>query len=97
MILRGSYNVYPREVEEVLYTHPGVREAAVIGVADERLGEEVVAFVAFRPGVSVDSDELIEYTRARLAAFKYPRVVHTLDELPKGPTAKILRRALRSG
>ncbi len=95
MILRGGFNVYPREVEEVLYTHPAVAEAAVIGVPDERLGEEVVAFVACGANATVEPEELIEHCKDRLAAFKYPRQVTVLDTLPKGSTGKILRRALR--
>ena len=97
VILRGGYNVYPREVEEVLYTHPAVTEAAVIGVPDERLGEEVVAFVACREQVVVEPEDLVAHCKRRLAAFKYPRHVRILDSLPKGPTGKILRRALRDG
>ena len=85
-------NVYPREVEEVLYTHPDVLEAAVVGVPDEAMGEEIGAAVALRPGSSTTLDEVQEYVKERIAAYKYPRRVWQLDELPKGPTGKILRR-----
>jgi long-chain acyl-CoA synthetase len=97
LVIRGGYNVYPREIEEVLYTHPAVLEAAVIGKPDERLGEEVVAVVARRPGASVSAEEIIAYTRERLAAYKYPREVRFMAELPKGPSGKILKAALREG
>ena len=94
MIIRGGYNVYPREVEEVLYGHPDVLEAAVVGVTDERLGEEVVAYVVTRPGARLDAGALKEWTRERLAAYKYPRQVVLVDDLPKSPTGKILKREL---
>src|SRR3954453_7627704 len=92
VILRGGYSVYPREVEEVLHEHPAVREAAVFGVADEGLGEGIAA--AVRVEVDADPDELREFVRARLAGYKYPRDVRIVDELPKGPTGKILKREL---
>ena len=90
VILRGGYTVYPREIEEVLSAHPGVREAAVVGVPDDVLGEEVAAFVVGR----VEAAELRAFARERLAAYKYPRRITVLDELPRGPTGKILRDAL---
>ncbi len=95
LVIRGGYNVYPREIEEVLYAHPGILEAAVIGKPDERLGEEVVAVVVRREGSSVSADEIIAYCRGRLAAYKYPREIRFMDELPKGPSGKILKSALR--
>jgi long-chain acyl-CoA synthetase len=95
LVIRGGYNVYPREIEEVLYTHPSVLEAAVIGKPDERLGEEVVAVVALRPGMSATAGEIIAYSRERLAAYKYPREIRFMAELPKGPSGKILKTALR--
>jgi long-chain acyl-CoA synthetase len=95
LIIRGGYNVYPREVEEVLYAHPAVLEAAVIGVPHESHGEEVKAVVVRRPGASLDAEGVIAFCRERLAAYKYPRVVEFRDELPKGPTGKILKRELR--
>jgi len=97
LVIRGGYNVYPREIEEVLYAHPSILEAAVIGKPDERLGEEVVAVVALREGASVSAEEIIAYTRERLAAYKYPREIRFMEELPKGPSGKILKAALRDG
>jgi long-chain acyl-CoA synthetase len=97
LVIRGGYNVYPREIEEVLYAHPGVLEAAVIGKPDERLGEEVVAVVALREGASTSADDIIAYCRERLAAYKYPREIRFMAELPKGPSGKILKAALRDG
>ena len=97
LVIRGGYNVYPREIEEVLYAHPGILEAAVIGKPDERLGEEVVAVVALRSGASVTAEEIIAYCRERLAAYKYPREIRFMAELPKGPSGKILKAALRDG
>ena len=84
LVIRGGYNVYPREIEEVLYAHPAILEAAVIGKPDERLGEEVVAVVALREGASASAEEIIAYSRERLAAYKYPREIRFMAELPKG-------------
>lgn len=95
MILRGGFNVYPREVEEVLYEHPDVVEAAVIGVPHESHGEEVKAVVALGKDAKVSPDELKTFCKDRLAAYKYPRIVEIIDALPKGPTGKILKRELR--
>jgi long-chain acyl-CoA synthetase len=95
MILHGGYNVYPREVEEVLYEHPAVAEAAVVGVPDETYGENVAAAVALRPGTTATEEELIAFVADRLAAYKKPRHVWFMDELPKGPTGKILRREVK--
>ncbi len=95
MILRGGFNVYPREVEEVLYAHEAVVEAAVIGVPHESHGEEVKAVVALAPDKSCTEGEIIAFCKERLAAYKYPRTVEFLPELPKGPTGKILKRELR--
>ncbi|WP_028647466.1 long-chain fatty acid--CoA ligase [Nocardiopsis sp. CNT312] len=94
MIIRGGYNVYPREVEEVLYEHPAVAEAAVVGVPHAELGEEVGAMVAFKPGEDATPEELRDFVKARVAAYKYPRLVVTTDALPKGPTGKILKRSI---
>jgi long-chain acyl-CoA synthetase len=94
LIIRGGYNVYPREIEEVLYEHPAVREAAVVGVPHPELGEEVGAAVALKPGAEVDEVGLRDFVKAQLAAYKYPRHVWFVDELPKGPTGKILKRAI---
>jgi long-chain acyl-CoA synthetase len=94
MIIRGGFNVYPREVEEVLYEHPDVIEAAVLGVPHPTHGEEVAAAVALRPGSSVSADELRAYVKERVAPYKYPRLVWFVDALPKGGTGKILKRAI---
>ncbi|WP_431924891.1 class I adenylate-forming enzyme family protein [Amycolatopsis tucumanensis] len=91
----GGYKVWPREVEDVLYEHEAVREAAVVGVPDEYRGETVKAFVSLRPGFAVTADELISFCRERMAAYKYPRQVEFLEELPKTVSGKLLRRALR--
>ncbi|WP_028659904.1 class I adenylate-forming enzyme family protein [Nocardioides insulae] len=94
LIIRGGYNVYPREVEEVLFSHPGVREAAVIGVPDERLGEEIAAVVAPIPGEVIDPAELRAWLTEQLAAYKIPRVYEFVEALPKGATGKILKRGI---
>jgi long-chain acyl-CoA synthetase len=94
MIIRGGYNVYPREVEEVLYEHPAVREAAVVGVPDDEWGEEIGAAVALRLDAEATEDELRDFVRERVAAYKYPRRVWFVDDLPKGPTGKILKREI---
>ncbi len=95
LIIRGGYNVYPREVEEVLYEHPCVAEAAVIGIKHVELGEEVGAAVALKRGMHADADELKAFVRDRLAAYKYPREIWLVDSVPKGPTGKILRREVK--
>ncbi len=95
MILRGGFNVYPREVEEVLYQHEAIIEAAVIGVPHESLGEEVKAVVALKPDAKVTAEELQGFCKDRLAAYKYPRLIEFRETLPKGPTGKILKRELR--
>ncbi|NDK91320.1 long-chain fatty acid--CoA ligase [Gordonia desulfuricans] len=95
MINASGYKVWPREVEDVLYTHPAVREAAVVGVPDEYRGETVKAYVSLRDGQSANPDELIAYCKTQLAAYKYPRHIDIVDELPKTVTGKILRRELR--
>jgi long-chain acyl-CoA synthetase len=94
MIIRGGYNVYPREIEEVLYEHPAVAEAAVIGLPHPALGEEVGAAVVLKPGAGVTADELRDYVKSQVAAYKYPRAVWTVDELPKGATGKIVKREI---
>jgi long-chain acyl-CoA synthetase len=94
MIIRGGYNVYPREIEEVLYEHPAVSEAAVIGVPDEEMGEEVGAAVVLKEGESVEAEELRDFVKDQVAAYKYPRRIWFPDELPKGPTGKILKREI---
>jgi long-chain acyl-CoA synthetase len=95
LIIRGGYNVYPRELEEVLYEHPAVREAAVLGVPHDSLGEEVGAAVVLKEGESLSPDELRDYMKGKVAAYKYPRVIWLADELPKGPTGKILKREIK--
>jgi long-chain acyl-CoA synthetase len=91
----SGYKVWPREVEDVLYGHPAVREAAVVGVPDEYRGETVKAFVSLREGQSTSEEELIAFCKERMAAYKYPRQVEIIDEVPKTATGKILRRELR--
>ncbi|MFF8727116.1 long-chain fatty acid--CoA ligase [Streptomyces sp. NPDC015171] len=93
LIIRGGFNVYPREIEEVLYQHPAVAEAAVVGVPHPTHGEEIAAVVTLRNGATSTPDELREFVRARVAPYKYPRLVRIAD-LPKGPTGKILKRAI---
>ena len=92
LIIRGGFNVYPREVEEVLYEHPAVAEAAVVGMPHDSLGEEIGAAVVLKPGAEASPADLSAYVKSRLAAYKYPRKVWLTDSLPKGPTGKILRR-----
>jgi long-chain acyl-CoA synthetase len=91
----GGYKIWPREVEDVLYGHPAVREAAVVGVPDSYRGETVKAVVSLKAGAELQPDELIAFARERMAAYKYPRVVEVVDELPKTVSGKILRRELR--
>src|SRR5579859_2530270 len=92
LVIRGGYNVYPREIEEVLYEHPAVAEAAVIGLPHPALGEEVAAAVALKPGAVITAEELRDYVKGQVAAYKYPRHVWIMDVLPKGPTGKIQKR-----
>jgi long-chain acyl-CoA synthetase len=95
MILRGGFNVYPREIEEVLMTHPAVALVAVIGVPDPRLGEEIKAVIVRRPGAAVTEEDVIAWAREQMAAFKYPRIIEFRDALPMSATGKILKRELR--
>jgi long-chain acyl-CoA synthetase len=94
LIIRGGYNVYPREIEEVLYEHPAVAEVAVVGVPDEKMGEEVGAAVALKKDQEVSEDELRDFVKNEVANYKYPRKIWFVDELPKGPTGKILKREI---
>ena len=94
LVIRGGYNVYPREIEEVLYSHPAVREAAVLGVPHDELGEEVAAAVALKDGADASPEEIRAYVKERVAAYKYPRKVWIADDLPKTPTGKILKREI---
>ncbi|HLU74736.1 MAG TPA: long-chain fatty acid--CoA ligase [Nonomuraea sp.] len=95
MIIRGGFNVYPREIEEVLMTHEGVSLAAVVGVPHDSHGEEIKAYVIREPGASITEDELVEWAKANMAAYKYPRIVEFRDSLPMTATGKILKRELR--
>ncbi len=94
MIIRGGYNVYPREIEEVLYEHPAVREAAVLGLPHDEYGEEVGAAVALKDGEEVSAEELRDFVSEQVAAYKYPRQIWFVEDLPKGPTGKILKREI---
>ncbi len=93
--MRGGFNVYPREVEEALMTHPSVSLVAVVGVPDDRVGEEVKAYVIRQPGSTVSELELIAWCRERLAVYKCPRLVEFRETLPVNATGKILKRELR--
>jgi len=95
MIVSGGYNVYPREVEDTLSAHPAVREVVVVGLPDDKWGEQVAAFVALRVGASAEDAELIAFVRERLAGYKVPKQIHFIDEVPKSPVGKLLRRAVR--
>jgi long-chain acyl-CoA synthetase len=95
MIIRGGFNVYPRELEEVMLTHPAISLVAVIGVPDERLGEEIKAFVVLKNGTALSEGELIDWCRDQMAAFKYPRSIAFRSSLPISPTGKILKRELK--
>ena len=95
VIIRGGQNIYPADIEEVIYQVTGVAEVGVVGIGDDMLGEVPVAFVALLPGANVSSDTIYERCAEGLARYKIPAQVHFLDELPKGPTGKILRRELR--
>jgi long-chain acyl-CoA synthetase len=96
MIIRGGYNVYPREVEEILYEHPKIREAAVLGVPHDEWGEEIGAACVLHEGEELGPEEVSAYVRERIAAYKYPRIVWFVDDLPKGPTGKILKREIEA-
>ena len=94
MIIRGGENIYPREIDEVLYQHPEIAAAAAVGVPDNLYGEEVAAVVVLKPGAKSSEQEIIDYCKARLADFKCPKTVHFVDDIPKGPTGKLLKREL---
>jgi long-chain acyl-CoA synthetase len=94
MIIRGGENIYPREIDEVLYQHPDVAAAAVVGVPDNLYGEEVAAVVVLKPGAKTSEQEVIDYCKGRLADFKCPKTVHFVEDIPKGPTGKLLKREL---
>jgi long-chain acyl-CoA synthetase len=95
MIIAGGYNIYPREVEEVLYEHPKIFEGAVIGVPDPYRGETVKAFVVLKPGEQATPEEIIAFCRERLAAYKVPRIIEFRESLPKTMVGKVLRKELR--
>ncbi|HEY0729952.1 MAG TPA: long-chain fatty acid--CoA ligase [Pyrinomonadaceae bacterium] len=94
MIIRGGENIYPREIDEVLYQHPQIAAAAVIGVPDELYGEEVAAVVVLKPGAEISEQDVIEFCKARLADYKCPKTVRFVEDIPKGPTGKLLKREL---
>jgi long-chain acyl-CoA synthetase len=96
MIIRGGLNVYPREVEEVMMNHSSVSMVAVIGVPDDQMGEEVKAYVVIKQGTHLTEDELLTWTKERVAAYKYPRKIQFVESLPMNATGKILKRALRN-
>jgi long-chain acyl-CoA synthetase len=95
MIIVSGYNVYPNEVEDVLFTHPAVLEAAVIGVPDQYRGESVKAFVVLKPDAQATADEILEYCRVNLAKYKVPSLIEFVPSLPKSAVGKVLRRELR--
>jgi long-chain acyl-CoA synthetase len=94
MIIRGGENIYPREIDEVLYRHPAIAAAAVIGVPDELYGEEVAAFVVLKEGASATAEEIMDFCREHLADYKSPKTVRFVADIPKGPTGKLLKREL---
>jgi long-chain acyl-CoA synthetase len=96
MINASGYKIWPREVEDVIYSHPAVREVVVVGVPDGYRGETVKAFVSLKAGLTASADDIKEYCRQHMAAYKYPRIVELMDELPKTSSGKLLRRELRS-
>ncbi|MDY6917660.1 MAG: hypothetical protein SVP26_06900 [Chloroflexota bacterium] len=95
MIIKGGENIYPREIEEVIVTHPKVVECGVVGIEDKVYGEDIKAFVALKPGEEASEDEIIEHCRQRLTGFKTPRSVQFVSDLPKNIMGKMLRRELR--
>ena len=94
MIIRGGENIYPREIDDLLYSHPAVAQAAVIGVPDELYGEEVAAFIVLKDGADATEAELIDFCKQHLADYKCPKTVRFLEDIPKGPTGKLLKRDL---
>ena len=96
LIIRGGFNVYPRDVEDALVEHPDVQMAAVVGRPSDRHGEEVVAFVSLAPGATASAEDLIAWARERIGGYKYPRELHRVESIPLTPVGKIDRKALRS-
>jgi long-chain acyl-CoA synthetase len=94
LIIRNGYNVYPSDVEAVLSQHPAVQLSAVIAVPDDKVGEEVAAIVMLKPGVEATEDEIGAFVKERVAAYKYPRIVRIVGDLPLGPTGKVVKRAI---
>ena len=96
LVIRGGYNVYPREIEEVLYQIPDILEAAVFGVPHKDLGEEIAAVVVLRENAQIDEDAIREYVKERVAPYKYPRIITTVkDALPKSGSGKILKKEVK--
>jgi fatty-acyl-CoA synthase len=95
MVIRGGENIYPREIEEFLYSHPAVNDVAVVGVPDERYGEELMAWITPRAGEEVNEEDVREYCRGRIAHYKVPRYVRFVDELPMTVTGKVQKFKLR--
>jgi len=95
MVIRGGYNIYPREIEELLYEHPAVVEAAVYGIPHPDLGEEVAADVVLKAGSEISGDDIRLFVKEQVAPYKYPRVIRIVDDLPKSHTGKVLKRELR--
>jgi long-chain acyl-CoA synthetase len=96
MVIRGGENIYPREIDELLYKHPAVAEAAAFGVPDPLYGEDVAAFVVLKEGRAANGEEIADYCREHLADFKCPKTVRVVTSLPKGPTGKVLKRELQA-
>jgi acyl-CoA synthetase (AMP-forming)/AMP-acid ligase II len=96
LIITGGQNIYPVEIEEILYTHPSVALAAIIGLPDEVKGELAKAFIVVKEGAQVTEGEIIEYVKTHIAKYKAPRMIEFVNSLPQGPTGKILKRELRA-
>jgi long-chain acyl-CoA synthetase len=94
MIIRGGENIYPREIDDILYTHPAIAQAATIGVPDDPYGEEVVAYIVLRPEINITASDVINFCREHLADYKCPKKIYLVDNIPKGPTGKLLKREL---
>ena len=94
MIIRNGHNVYPSDIETVLSEHPAVQLSAVIGVPDDKVGEEIAAIVMLKPGADATGEEITEFVKARVGRQNYPRIVRVVDDLPLGPTGKVLKRAI---
>jgi acyl-CoA synthetase (AMP-forming)/AMP-acid ligase II len=95
MIISGGENIYPAEIENLLAAHPAILESAIVGMPDEKWGELVRAFIVKRPGVDVTADGIVEYLRPKIASFKIPKRIDFIDALPRNPSGKILKTALR--